>query len=209
VIARIPSDDAGAAGRLSALHRASRAAEGDRRRGVARVRQARRQVLRPGAGGRVPRGLPQWRPYLAPGERGTVLVLAADRKQARVIMRYVRGLLTRVPMLARKVVRETAESFDLDNATTIEVATASYRTTRGHTIVAALLRRAGVLAERGERQSRLRGARRYSPRHGHRARRDAALRQLALRAARCGTRTDGTSAGTAARCSRGRRQRAT
>jgi hypothetical protein len=26
-----------------------------------------------------------WRPYLGPGERGTVLVIAADRKQARGI----------------------------------------------------------------------------------------------------------------------------
>ena len=32
-----------------------------------------------------------YREYLAPGERATVLVIAADRKQARVIMRYVRG----------------------------------------------------------------------------------------------------------------------
>ena len=33
-----------------------------------------------------------WRPYLAVGERGTIMIIAADRKQARVIMRYVRGL---------------------------------------------------------------------------------------------------------------------
>ena len=30
-----------------------------------------------------------WRPYLGPGERGTIMVIAADRRQARVIMRYV------------------------------------------------------------------------------------------------------------------------
>ncbi len=34
-----------------------------------------------------------WRPYLGPGERGTVMIIAADRKQARVIMRYIRALL--------------------------------------------------------------------------------------------------------------------
>src|SRR5712692_6156513 len=28
-----------------------------------------------------------WRPYLGPGERATIMVIAADRKQARVIMR--------------------------------------------------------------------------------------------------------------------------
>ena len=31
----------------------------------------------------------QYRQYLAPGERGVILVIASDRKQARVIFRYV------------------------------------------------------------------------------------------------------------------------
>jgi hypothetical protein len=77
--------------------------------------------------------------YFAPGERGTVMVIAADRKQSRVVLRFTRALLMQVPMLARMVERETAESFDLNNSVTIEVATASYRTTRGYAIVAALL----------------------------------------------------------------------
>ena len=59
--------------------------------------------------------------------------------RARVIMRYVRGLLTNVAMLARMIEREAAESFDLDNGVTIEVGTVSFRSTRGYTIVAALL----------------------------------------------------------------------
>ncbi|MDO9411981.1 MAG: hypothetical protein Q7T81_05330 [Pseudolabrys sp.] len=79
-----------------------------------------------------------FRQYLAPGERGTVLVIATDRKQARVILRYIRALLTQVPMLASMVRRETAEAFDLSNHVTIEVGTASFRSTRGYTIVAAL-----------------------------------------------------------------------
>ena len=81
----------------------------------------------------------EWRAYLAAGERGTVLLIATDRRQARVIFRYIRGLLTGVPMLARMIERETADSFDLTNGVTIEVGTASYRTTRGYAIVAALL----------------------------------------------------------------------
>jgi hypothetical protein len=75
--------------------------------------------------------------YLQPGERGTVLVIAADRRQARTIMRYVRGMLTRIPMLARVIERETAESFDLVNDVSIEIGTASFRSTRGYTVVAA------------------------------------------------------------------------
>jgi hypothetical protein len=56
-----------------------------------------------------------------------------------VILRYIRALLTGVPMLARMIEREAAEAFDLSNSITIEVGTASFRTIRGYTIVAALL----------------------------------------------------------------------
>ena len=79
-----------------------------------------------------------YRRYLAPGERGTVLVIATNRQQARVIFRYVRALLTGVPMLAQMIEREVSESFDLTNSTTIEVGTTSFKTVRGYTIVAAL-----------------------------------------------------------------------
>jgi hypothetical protein len=74
---------------------------------------------------------------LTVGERGTIMVIAADRKQARTILRYVRGLLS-IPMLAKLVVRETADAFDLDNHVTIEIGTASIKSVRGYTIVAAL-----------------------------------------------------------------------
>jgi hypothetical protein len=79
-----------------------------------------------------------YRPYLTPGERGAVLIIARDRKQARVILRYIRALLTQVRLLAQMVEREWNEGFDLSNSITIEVATASFRATRGYTIVAAL-----------------------------------------------------------------------
>jgi len=80
-----------------------------------------------------------YRQYLAPGERGVVLVVASDRKQARVIFRYVRALLLGVPMLRKLVERETAEAFDLNNGTSIEIMAASYRSLRGYTVIAALL----------------------------------------------------------------------
>lgn len=80
-----------------------------------------------------------YRKHLQPGERGTVLVIAADRKQARVIMRYVKGLLEHVAMLKPLVVRETTEEIELSNGVSIEVGTASFRSTRGYTVVAALL----------------------------------------------------------------------
>ena len=79
-----------------------------------------------------------WTPCLGIGERGTITVIAADRKQARTIMRYVKGLLQLVPMLRQLVEAERLEGIDLSNRITIEVHTCSFRTVRGYTILAAL-----------------------------------------------------------------------
>jgi hypothetical protein len=54
--------------------------------------------------------------YLAPGERATIMLIAADRRQARVLMRYVRGFFDALPMLGALVERETADGLDLKNA---------------------------------------------------------------------------------------------
>ena len=80
-----------------------------------------------------------WSRYLAPGERGTVMVIASDRKQARVILRYVRGLLRLTPLLQAMVEREVSDAIDLKNRITIEVHAASFRSVRGYSIVCALL----------------------------------------------------------------------
>lgn len=80
----------------------------------------------------------QYRQHLQPGERATILVVAADRRQARTILNYVRGMLTNIPMLSATVLRETADAFDLSNSVTIEVGTASHRSTRGYTFAAVL-----------------------------------------------------------------------
>lgn len=78
---------------------------------------------------------------LAPGERGTVMVIASDRRQARTIMRYARALLS-VPLLRGLVEREAAESIDLRNRITLEIHTSSYRSVRGYTAVGAVLEEA-------------------------------------------------------------------
>jgi hypothetical protein len=79
-----------------------------------------------------------YQPFLGPGERGTLMVIATDRRQARTVMRYVTALLQAVPMLGRMIERQDSESIDLDNRVSIEITTASYRTIRGYTVVAAL-----------------------------------------------------------------------
>src|SRR6516164_5343546 len=78
-----------------------------------------------------------WRPFLTGGERAVVLVLAADKKQAQSIFRYLRDMLD-IPMLRGLITRETNELLELANSVSIEVVTASYRTIRGRTVVAAL-----------------------------------------------------------------------
>ena len=71
---------------------------------------------------------------LAPGEIATIMVLAADRKQARSVFRYISGLLHSNPMLERMIVREDKEAIELSNRTAIEVHTASFRAVRGYTV---------------------------------------------------------------------------
>jgi hypothetical protein len=77
-------------------------------------------------------------PYLAPGEIATIAVIAADRRQARSIFRFITGLLNAVPMLAGMIEDETAEQITLSNRVAIEITTASFRVTRGYTFAAVL-----------------------------------------------------------------------
>lgn len=72
-------------------------------------------------------------PYLAPGEVATQMVIAADRRQARVITRFSRAFIKSTPMLAEMIVRETRESIELSNRVAIEVHSASFKTIRGYT----------------------------------------------------------------------------
>lgn len=76
---------------------------------------------------------------LSPGEVATVFVVAADRRQSRVVMRYIEGIIDQNPMLQRMVKRKQAESIELTNRCVIEVGTCSIRALRGYTLAAAIL----------------------------------------------------------------------
>jgi hypothetical protein len=76
-------------------------------------------------------------PFLGPGEKATVMIVAADRKQARVVLRFVRGLLA-APVLARRIVNDTADSVELEGDVVLEVITASHAV-RGYSVAAALV----------------------------------------------------------------------
>lgn len=73
---------------------------------------------------------------LASGERGVVMLIAADRRQARTVMGYIVGLLEGTPLLAGMIERRTLEAVHLRNGVSIEVHTASYRSVRGYTVLA-------------------------------------------------------------------------
>lgn len=77
--------------------------------------------------------------HLSPGEVGTVMVIAADRKQARTVFRYIRAMLMDNPLLRKLVESDTAESITLKNRICIEVHTANFRSTRGYTVLSAIL----------------------------------------------------------------------
>ena len=84
-----------------------------------------------------------WRQYLSPGEHATIMIIACDRKQGRVIARYIGAFIEECallkPLLLRKGGHNDNWSMELEGRVTIEVHAANYRTVRGYTIVAALL----------------------------------------------------------------------
>lgn len=80
-----------------------------------------------------------YRSQLTVGEKGVVMIIASDRAQAKVVLGYIKGFLNDVPMLAGLVARRTAEAVHLTNGISIEVHTASFKSIRGRTVVAAVL----------------------------------------------------------------------
>jgi hypothetical protein len=80
-----------------------------------------------------------WSRYMVPGERTVIVVIATDKKQAKAIFNYAKALLTLVPVLKPLVASTDREAIELTNGISIEINTASFRSVRGMTIVAALL----------------------------------------------------------------------
>jgi len=79
-----------------------------------------------------------WTPKLSPGERAVVLLVAADREQAKILHRYIAGILS-VPLLRSLLDNVSADSIELKGRVVIEVVTRSYRAVRGRSVCAALL----------------------------------------------------------------------
>jgi hypothetical protein len=79
-----------------------------------------------------------WRKYLSPGERAIVLLVAADREQAKILHRYCQGILS-PPILQSLVWNVTASEIELKGNVVLEVVTRSYRTVRGRSVCVAVL----------------------------------------------------------------------
>jgi len=84
---------------------------------------------------------------VALGEVLTVMLIAVDRKQARVVFRYLTALVDAVPALAALVARRTREALVFSNGLVVEIHTASFRTTRGYSVPVAILDEAAYLRD--------------------------------------------------------------
>lgn len=69
---------------------------------------------------------------LAPGELAVIPIIAADRRQARQVLGYLKGL-AQLPEFQKYVSRILKERIELHNRVNLEVVTANYRTVRGFT----------------------------------------------------------------------------
>jgi hypothetical protein len=71
--------------------------------------------------------------FLAPGERGVIMLIATDRRQAGIILRFIKAILS-IPLFKSYVENEKAEEIELSNGINIAVHTCSFRAVRGYTI---------------------------------------------------------------------------
>jgi hypothetical protein len=75
---------------------------------------------------------------LAVGETGRVTIIAGDRAQAGIILKYVSGIIEASAILRGLVARQTAEEIELNNGVSIAVSTSNFRRVRGITSLAAI-----------------------------------------------------------------------
>lgn len=88
-----------------------------------------------------------YRDRLAPGETAIVACVAPDRRQARQLFDYCRGLVDASAILKAELVGETADSLEFAHRTRLEIKTGSYRTVRGFTMPLAVIDEAAFLRD--------------------------------------------------------------
>jgi hypothetical protein len=79
------------------------------------------------------------RDRLSLGEKGVVLVIAPDQRQARIVLDYCTGILESTPILNQLLKQRTADTLELATGAVIEVRSANFRRLRGVTCLSAIL----------------------------------------------------------------------
>lgn len=82
--------------------------------------------------------LQDYRARLGPGEVATVAMIAADKRQARQLMNYVKGLIADSALISAEVTNETQETISFSHRVNLEVHTTSFRSTRGYSYAAVI-----------------------------------------------------------------------
>jgi hypothetical protein len=77
--------------------------------------------------------------YLRPGEVATIVCLAIDKYQAKIVLGYIKGYFASNPLLSPLVERETEFGLELNNGIEIMVLSNNYRAIRGRTILCVIL----------------------------------------------------------------------
>jgi hypothetical protein len=77
-------------------------------------------------------------PALVPGERGVLLIVAADQRQADVVLDYIDANFRNSPVLSQLIEARTARELRLTNNIDIEVRASDFRRLRGLTYIAVI-----------------------------------------------------------------------
>jgi len=76
---------------------------------------------------------------LVPGERGVLLCIAPDQRQAKITLEYCAAAFDASPILRQLIVNRTADTLELANNISIEVRSSSFRRLRGPTFCGVIL----------------------------------------------------------------------
>ena len=76
---------------------------------------------------------------LRPGKSASVMCLAVDRLQARIVLKYTKAYFERIPMLSGLITRETIDGLELSNNVELSVIANNFRGVRGRSIACAIL----------------------------------------------------------------------
>jgi hypothetical protein len=83
--------------------------------------------------------LQDYQARLGPGEVATIAMIASDRRQARQLMNYCKGLIADSPIISAEVTAQTLETISFAHRVQLEVHTTSFRSTRGYSYAAVVL----------------------------------------------------------------------